>query len=97
MTRTYTFSEYDHVAMVLKYDNDSDEIYFVEAVGKVGVALNRWSNLRRHIGCNKFYRKVIFRHINFDRSDEMLDNLDTFLNEAIGKKYNFNLFNSMRT
>lgn len=62
--------------MVLKFDVERNEIYLVEATGNLGVALNKWSFLREHIGRNKFYRKCVYRHIDFDRSDKMVDNLE---------------------
>ena len=74
--------------MVLKFKNEKDEVFLVEAVGgDIGVRLNKWSELREFVGDEKFYEKVIHRHINFDRSDKMADNLDTFLNESIGHEY----------
>ena len=75
LTRTFTWSNYDHVAMILKFDSDPDEIYFVEAVGILGVVLNRWSFLRTHVGKGKFYKRVVFRHIDCVRDDDMLDDL----------------------
>ena len=84
ITRTFTNSHFDHVAMVLKFDTDPDEVYMVEATGTLGVALNKWSYLREHIGHKKFYNKCIFRHIEFDRSDQMVDSLEKFLKEAVG-------------
>jgi len=87
ITRTFTGSHFDHVAMVLKFDTDQHEVYLVEATGTLGVALNKWSYLREHIGAKKFYAKCVFRHINFDRSDAMVDNLEKFLKEAVGLKY----------
>lgn len=73
--------------MVLKFDTDADEVYLVEATGGLGVALNKWSFLREHIGAKEFYRKCVFRHVDFDRSDAMVDNLEKFLKEAVGQKY----------
>lgn len=87
ITRTVTGSYFDHVAMVLKFDTDENEVYIVEATGQNGVALNRWTFLRDHIGEKKFYRKLVFRHIDFERSDEMVDNLEIFLKEAVGRVY----------
>ena len=87
MTRTFTASHFDHVAMVLKFETDQDEVYLVESVGNLGVSLNRWQFLREHIGEGKFYQKLVLRHINFDRGNKMVDNLETFLQEAIGLKY----------
>ena len=33
ITRFYTSSYFDHVAMVLKFDTDENEVYLVEATG----------------------------------------------------------------
>ena len=87
ITRTLTGSHFDHVAMVLKFETDPDEIYLVEATGNSGVSLNRWLFLKDHIGQDKFYQKVVFRHINFDRGDKMVNNLERFLSEAVGCRY----------
>jgi hypothetical protein len=70
--------------MILKSENEEDEIFLVEAIGGIGVSLNKWQNIRPHIGEGRFYERVIFRHINFDRSDKMVDNLEKFLDEAVG-------------
>jgi len=59
----------------------------VESVGNLGVSLNRWKFLREHVGEGKFYQKLVHRHVNFDRGDKMVDNLETFLSEAIGLAY----------
>lgn len=90
ITRGFTSSHFDHVAMLLKFETDPDEVYLVEATGNQGVALNRWAYLRDHVGKGKFYDKVVFRHINFDRGDTMVDNLEKFLSQAVGHKYGLN-------
>ena len=87
ITRSFTGSHFDHVAMILKFDTDPDEVYMVEATGQMGVALNKWTYLKEHIGRKKFYRKCIFRHVDFNRSNAMVDNLEKFLKEAVGQKY----------
>ena len=87
ITRTFTASHFDHVAMVLKFESDPDEIFLVEATGNNGVSLNRWMFLREHVGHDKFYDKIVFRHVNFDRGDKMVDALEKFLSEAVGLKY----------
>lgn len=87
ITRTFTASHFDHVAMVLKFESDPDEIFLVEATGNNGVSLNRWMFLKDHVGHDKFYDKIVFRHVNFDRGDKMVDALEKFLSEAVGLKY----------
>jgi hypothetical protein len=90
LTRTVTASHFDHVAMVLKFQNDPNEVFMVEATGNMGVSLNRWDFLREHVGKGKFYEKLIIRHINFDRGDEFVGKLEKFLGEAVGLKYGLN-------
>jgi hypothetical protein len=87
ITRAFTGGYFDHVAMVLKFESDPNEIYFVEATGNMGVSLNSWSKLKEHVGPGKFYKKLIFRHVNFERGDKMVDNLERFLSEAVGQSY----------
>jgi hypothetical protein len=70
--------------MVLKFESDPNEVYFVEATGGNGVALNRWGLLKEHVGPGKFYKKMIYRKVNFDRGDKMVDSLERFLSEAVG-------------
>ena len=45
-TRAYSKSPFDHVAMVLKFDNDSRETYLLEAASNTGVCINKWSFLK---------------------------------------------------
>jgi len=82
--------------MILKFETDPSEIYFVDATGQNGVACGRWSLLRSHYGPGKFYERIIFRHIDFNRSDEMVEKLEIFLKEAIGLKYGLNPAKFMR-
>lgn len=70
-----TASHYDHVAMVLKFEDDQDEIYLLESVGNLGLTLNRWKHLRKHVGEGKFYKKMVLRHVNFERGSKMVDSL----------------------
>ena len=63
-------SHFDHIAMVVKFESDKDEIYLVEATGNMGVVYNTWSYLRDHVGQGKFWEKVVYRHVDFDRESE---------------------------
>lgn len=55
ITRTLTGSQFDHVAMVLKFDNEQNEVFLLEASENHGVALNKWNYVREHIGATKFF------------------------------------------
>lgn len=73
--------------MVLKSEEDPNEIFFVESVGELGVSINAWSFLREHVGKDKFYQRLVFRHVNFERGFDMAINLGKFLDQAQGKQY----------
>lgn len=97
IARGYTKSHFDHVAMLLKFEADPGEVYLLEATGNCGVALNKWCYIREHIGKSKFYDKVVFRHITFDRGDTMIDNLQKFLSQVVGNKYGLSANKLTRT
>ena len=50
ITRAYSKSHFDHVAMCLKFETDPSEIFLIEATGNYGVGINRWSSLKEFIG-----------------------------------------------
>ena len=79
-----TRGNFDHVAMILRFESSEDDIFFVEASGNWGVALNKWTVIRKHIGKDKFYERVVYRHVDFERDEQMVLNLEKFLKEAIG-------------
>lgn len=76
ITRAITWSKYDHVAMVIKFQSQEDEVFFIEAVSNLGVSYNKWSRLRKHVGPNKFYKKIVYRSIDTIRDDPMFDKVE---------------------
>jgi hypothetical protein len=87
--RSYTKSEFDHAGMVLKFGSEPDEIFFIEATGNQGVSLKRFSGMKYTIGT--FYKKIVLRHLDWDRPDSALDVLEQFVNEVQGSQYSFSL------
>lgn len=92
ITRTLTSSNFDHVAMILKFEQENDEIFVIDATSGAGVAIQRWSTLRDYLhGINaqvpQYYEQIVHRHLEGERSDEMIDNLEIFLKEAVGRGY----------
>ncbi len=75
----------DHVAMVLKFENDPEEVYFVDATNNNGVSLSRYSAIKPYLG--SFYERVVYRKLEGTRNDELIDRLEVFLKEAIGHSY----------
>ena len=78
--RTYTRSEFDHAAMVLKFGTEPDDVFFIEATGNQGVSIKRYSGMKHTIG--SFYKKIVLRHLEWDRPDTALDTLEQFIEEA---------------
>ena len=72
LTRTVTRSEFDHVAMVLKFETDPSEIFLFESTQQKGVSVVKWSSIENDIGPNKFYRHCVFRHVEFDRNEKCI-------------------------
>jgi hypothetical protein len=86
LTRAYTGSDYgkqiipnffvDHVAMILRFDipgEKKNDIFLVEAAG-AGVHVKKWSTIRPAIG--QFYKKIVVRHLNFERTEAQLTKLE---------------------
>lgn len=74
--------------MILRFDipgQENQDIYLIEATGKIGVKVKRWSNLRPHLG--KFYDRIMLRHLDYYRTEDSLTKLEKFLKEVNGKKY----------
>ena len=74
--------------MILRFDMPGDEekdAFLIESTGKVGVCVKRWSTMRPHLGT--FYKKIVIRHLDFDRSDRHIELLEHFLKEVHGAKY----------
>ena len=75
--------------MVLKFGSEPNEVFFMEATGNVGVGLKRFSGMKHALG--NFYKKIVLRHLDWDRPDESLELLEKFVNEVQGAQYQFKL------
>ena len=64
-TRAFTWSNYDHVAMFIKFEVNNNELYYIDCTSPDGVRLNSWSGIRKHVGPGKFYDKLVYRKVNF--------------------------------
>ena len=72
--RSYSKSEFDHVGMVIRYSDEPDEVYFIEAVGVHGIMIKQFSGMKDEIG--RFYKTMALRHLEFKRTDEELEKLE---------------------
>ena len=69
MIRSYTGSHFDHVALIVRTDNDGPKDFsIIEAVGKLGVTATTWSTVRQEIGVGKFYEKCVYRRLKVART-----------------------------
>ena len=60
--------------MVLKFEEHPNDVFFLEATSNNGVSLRRWSTVKKELG--RFYMKATIRHIDWERSEESLVNLE---------------------
>jgi len=84
LQRSFTGSIYDHVAILLRY-NDG-EIVLLEATGKDGVGLCRWKTFMRN-DWHLLYSKLVYRHLEVERTEEFISEVEKFVKNVVGKKY----------
>ena len=79
--------------MVLKFEQEEDEIFFHDASYHNGVAISRWSVNKDYLTgrgdeIEPFYEQIVFRHLEGEREQNgLLDILEVFLKEVVGQKY----------
>lgn len=78
--RSFTGSEYDHVALLLRYGNN--ELVLLEATGKEGVGLCSWTCFMRN-RWHLLYKKLVLRHLEMQRTDKMIDVLEKFVKQVL--------------
>lgn len=96
ITRTYSNSKYDHVGMILRFESNPNEVYILEATGKLGVHLSKYSSVKKNLGPGKFYDKLVLRHLEFERTDDCLTKLEAFMKQVIGHSYSVGVSKLMR-
>ena len=52
----------------------------MEATGNIGVGLKRFSGMKQALG--SFYKKIVIRHLEWERPDGALEKLEQFVNEV---------------
>mmetsp|Transcript_935 Transcript_935/g.2208 ORF Transcript_935/g.2208 Transcript_935/m.2208 type:complete len:347 (+) Transcript_935:2967-4007(+) len=84
LTRVLINSNYDHVAMVLRYS--SGRILLFEATQGSGVTLLDWEDYVQQKSYQGVF-KVAYRHLEVELTDEMLKGLEDFIGGVEGKSY----------
>ena len=74
VTRKYTHSEFDHAAIIVRFDSTvadaRNDVYILEATSALGVSLKRWSHVRDKMG--SLYELVVLRHLEMERTDKQI-------------------------
>lgn len=90
--RALTRSQYDHVGMVVlcETDDNANTIYLLEAVWGEGVRLVEFlPNIQAYYDV---YSKISYRPLqNWERTEKMLNDLDSYLEEVLGRSYGISL------
>ena len=76
LQRVFTRSKYDHVALILRY-NQSKVVIF-ESLTDNGVQCSDWEKFITQKWCN-LYNLIIYRKLYFPRDKQMMDKIDDFV------------------
>jgi hypothetical protein len=87
ITRTFTNSHFDHVAVLLRFGDSVKDLYLFEAVGEKGVRLASWVNTRTELYHGGFFEKIITRKLLLEMTSEKLNELDSFRRKSTGLSY----------
>lgn len=85
--RNLAGSNFDHVALILCHA--SGKISIFEATATAGVAQVNWDDFFANNWLD-LYTKIVYRPVLFERSNFLLNELQTFIEETKGKKFGFN-------
>ena len=80
LQRSFTRSQYDHVAIILRYGDH--EMSFLEAESPGGVGICNWNTFMRNRWYN-LYKYIWFRHIEIERNDDFFGKIERFVNVKI--------------
>ena len=75
LQRSFTRSDYDHVALVLRYGDS--EITLLEAESK-GVGMCNWKTFMKNRWYN-LYQSISWRHLEINRDRDFLEKTEKFL------------------
>ena len=84
LQRGVTASKYDHVAMLLRWNNNV--VGILEATSNTGVQVLLWEDFMRN-NWHLLYSRLVFRKLDIHRTDEALQQLEKFLSNVEGMSY----------
>lgn len=82
--RTVTSSNYDHIAMFLRFSN-GNLVYF-ESTSDNGVQIYSWDYFVR-ANIQRYYQRISFRKLRVDRTPELVSRLEQFVQKTRGLEY----------
>ena len=86
-----TGSKYDHAAMVIKVEQNPEEVLILESTVDEGVHLSRFLDKKSFIGT--YFNFMAYRKITISNDQNAyLDRLSQFCKESDGKKYSLTNF-----
>jgi hypothetical protein len=91
ITRSFSKSHFDHVAMILKFEAETNTVFLLESTTNKGVNIVRWNNFR--LWKDEYYENVFYRQLECERSEEFLQTLETFIRSVLGNKYGLSFKN----
>ena len=53
--------------MVIRYDDEPEEVFFIEAVGGDGIGIEKFSSIKEFLG--RGYRRIAMRHLEWHRPE----------------------------
>ena len=87
--RGHSDSEWDHAAMVLKFGTEPDGVFIIDATSNHGVSIRNFARIQNLFG--NFYTKVAVRHLEWERPDACLEQLEQLLEEVSSHEYNISM------
>ena len=60
--------------MVLKFDSEPDDVFFIEASSNEGVVIKSYRGIKYAIG--NFYEKIVVSHLDWERNETALHIVD---------------------
>ena len=87
LQRGITLSSFDHVALLLKYENNM--VGVLESTSQFGVKTVFWSDFI-DFNWHLDYKMLVYRKLEYDRPSNFSSQLQAFINKVEGKKYSLN-------
>jgi len=92
--RSVTRASYDHLGLVLRYEDG--RVGVLEALGNTGVQVNDFRGFLE-ADWHLQYKRIALRRLHFPASDEVAGRIEAFTRAVTGRKYSWSLVAAMRS